>query len=314
MVGGIPFFCSELSRGAGEGAQGTASAGDVWLLVEYASVWHPKALEQSVLAPAVKSHLQRLLRAVPRSRLLFIKQGRRCADHLTVFVVHSRETAPTAARFHLSSYDELLDFDAERLASAETAPGAEAVSEPVFLVCTHGRRDKCCAKFGWPLYKALSGGPGGDAVWQSSHVGGDRFAANLVCFPHGVFYARVDEESGRRMMAEYREGRLVTEGYRGRACYGHGVQAAEFYVRREAGLLGLEELRLLDVSRVGAEAQRVRFASGGGAVVHTAVVGRRESAYRTFVTCHADEPKTVAQYTLEEYRAAAAEARPRAGV
>ena len=310
MAGGIPFFCAELSRGADEGAFGTASVGDVWLLVEYPFVWHPKVLEQSVLPPPVKTHLQRLLRTVPRARLLFIKQARQRADHINVFVARSRETGSSLVRFRLTSYEELLDFDGARLASAESAQGGTVVVEPLYLICTHGRRDKCCAKFGWPLYKILRQHAGG-AVWQSSHVGGDRFAANLVCFPHGVFYARVDEESGRRMMGEYGAGKIVLEDYRGRACYSHPVQAAEFFVRRESGLRGLDELRLLDCARAGESAQRVRFTSDGGAIVHTAVVSRRESVFRTFVTCHADEPKTVAQYALEEY--VAVRARPRAG-
>ena len=28
-------------------------------------------------------------------------------------------------------------------------------------------------------------------VWQCTHVGGDRFAGNLVCFPEGLFFGRV---------------------------------------------------------------------------------------------------------------------------
>ena len=50
-----------------------------------------------------------------------------------------------------------------------------AVHGPVVVVCTHGRRDVCCAERGRPLAAATAlEHPG--AVWESTHVGGDRFA------------------------------------------------------------------------------------------------------------------------------------------
>jgi hypothetical protein len=145
-------------------------------------------------------------------------------------------------------------------------------------------------------------------VWQSSHVGGDRFAANLVCFPHGLFYARVTEESGRRIIDEYARGRVVLENYRGRACYPHLIQAAEFFVRRESGLVGVEDLRLRGAApREGDSARRVRFETvADPPAVHEALVSWGDSLFRNFVTCHADEEKCVTQYALGEYRVVAA--------
>ena len=46
---------------------------------------------------------------------------------------------------------------------------------PLLLVCTHGRRDACCAQFGRPTAMALARRYG-TAVWETTHVGGDRFA------------------------------------------------------------------------------------------------------------------------------------------
>ena len=63
--------------------------------------------------------------------------------------------------------------------------------DPFFLVCTHGRHDTCCAVEGRPVAAALeSARPG--AVWECSHVGGDRFAANVVAMPHGIYYGQVE--------------------------------------------------------------------------------------------------------------------------
>jgi len=172
---------------------------------------------------------------------------------------------------------------------------------PLFVVCTHGRRDKCCAKFGVPLYNALRE-HAGDSVWQSSHVGGDRFAGNLVCFPHGLFYAHATPEAGRRVVDAYRAGRVPAEEFRGRACYAHHVQAAEAFVREEAGVAGVEGLRFLSAHTEGADAWHVRFEEGAGGRVHEARVACRTSDFRNPITCHSAEPQTVRQFHLEAHR------------
>ena len=52
----------------------------------------------------------------------------------------------------------------------------DEVAGPIVLVCAHGRRDACCARLGPPLFDALAPHCPPDALWQSSHLGGHRFA------------------------------------------------------------------------------------------------------------------------------------------
>jgi hypothetical protein len=295
-----PFFCSELSRRAGEKTFGTASTGGTWLLLEYAGAWGPRALEQSALAPEVKAFLSRTLGAIPRSRLLFIKRGRAGGETFSFFVVRARERRPFAVRYELDSYARLIELDVARAAAGDAAGGGRVTREPIFLVCTHGRRDKCCAKFGVPVYKGLRES-NCEQVWQSSHVGGDRFAANLVCFPHGLFYAHMTEETGRRAAAEYAAGRLLLEKYRGRACYAHPAQAAEFFTRAETGLARLDELRFQSSERTGERSWRVRFE--GPEAVYEAEVSRHLSDFHNQLTCQSDEPTCVPQFALDTFRA-----------
>lgn len=297
------FYCSELSRGFAEKTYGTASVGDLWLLIEYPFAWGPHALKDSDLSQAVKAHLIKFIKTIPRARLLFIKRERKKPrDGLAVFVVRCREHEPTVARLEINDYEQLLEINPARIA-AEHAPQAEASASdsPLYLVCTHGKRDKCCAKFGYPLYKSLSSLSG--SVWQCSHVGGDRFAANLVCFPHGLFYAHVTEETGRLCLEEYEERRLVLDKYRGRACYQYPVQAAEYFIRTEGRLNGLDELRHLSCERTGERQWRVRFATRGGETIHEAVVRSVRSSFQSFNTCHSTEEKSVMQYLLDNYQA-----------
>ena len=296
------FFCSELSRLSGERSAGTASTGAVWLLLEYPHGWGRKAFEQSALPPEVKQFLKETMARIKHSRILFIKTDRGRADaRMNLFVVRCRERSPFVVRLRLERYFDVLGYDLSAVASGQDTQGGEVCDEPLFLVCTHGRRDKCCAKFGVPLYNSLRE-TAGDTVWQSSHVGGDRFAGNLVCFPHGLFYAHTTPEAGRRVVEDYRAGRVTAEEFRGRACYSHFIQAAEAFIRAESGLEEVEALRFLSAEPVHADAWRVRFAERAARRLHEATVTRRLSDFSNPISCHAAEPKPVPQFVLEEHR------------
>lgn len=295
-----PFYCSDLSRGASEKVFGTASIGEVWILIEYPFGWGVKALDDSNLSPAIKAHLKQTIKTIPRSRVLFIKQDRVCSETISLFVVRCREREPFVVKFELEDYRRLMEIDFVEVAAENLSSGGSVMNEPLYLVCTHGRRDKCCAKFGFPLFKSLRE-EDEQTVWQSSHVGGDRFAANLVCFPHGLFYAHVSEESGKEIMKEYREGHIHTQKYRGRACYSHHVQAAEFFARTESGISRIDDLRRMDSARIDKESWQVRFFERTRESVHSVKVSRIISDFQNFITCHSTESQRVPQFRLVDY-------------
>ena len=300
------FYCSQLSRGASERAFGTASVGELWLLIEYARPWGAHALQDSELSAEVKNYLEQLVRRIPRARLLFIKQetkrGQR--EHgFNFFVIRAAARNPLAVKFKLDDYEQLTNIylDVSQLAAGEGgACGGEPLTEPLYLVCTHGKRDKCCAKFGYPLYKSLREEKGNN-VWQSSHVGGDRFAANLICFPHGLFYAHMTRDEASTVTRAYEQEHIVLDKFRGRACYSYPVQAAEFFIRTEAGLTGLSDLRHLSSERAGQRSWRIRFVSRDERQVYQALVVSRASAFHNYITCGATEEKHVVQFYLEDY-------------
>jgi hypothetical protein len=300
------FYCSQLSRNVEENTFGTASVGQVWLLVEYTEPWGTHALEDSSLSTDVKNYLNQLIRRIPRARLLFIKQERRRESSFNFFIVRARERNPFIVRFELDDYERLREryLDVAAVAAGEKTEGAEVLKEPLYLVCTHGKRDKCCAKFGFPVYKTLREGRDGN-VWQSSHVGGDRFAANLICFPHALFYAHMTDERAREVVESYERGRIVLDKFRGRACYSYPVQAAEFFIRRETGITGVESLRGLSSERVDDDSWRVRFSSPDGREIHEAVVKRRNSDFQNYITCGDVERRSVVQFVLDDYNSAA---------
>ncbi|HEX8920551.1 MAG TPA: sucrase ferredoxin [Pyrinomonadaceae bacterium] len=295
------FYCSELSREVREQPFGTASTADAWLLLEYSSAWGARAFQESQLTRAVKEHLKKALQATPRSRLLFIKQERASGNHLSLFIVRSTETDASIVRLKLSGYEQLLDITLAGILAGKQAAGAERWERPLFLVCTHGKRDKCCAKFGYALYKSLRS-DAGDDVWQSSHVGGDRFAANLICFPHGFFYAHVTADAGRQIISQYNQQTVSLINYRGRCCYPSPIQAAEFFLRSESGLNGINDVRFLDYVPITGNHWLVRFLSRQDSQTYEIYLRSRISEFQNPLTCQAREEKQVVQYSLSDYR------------
>jgi hypothetical protein len=294
------FFCSEQSRAVSEKTFGTASIGQVWILLEYPFAWGPHALEDSNLPLPVKNHLKRALQSMTHAKLLFIKQERARLKERSLFVVRCRESNPFIQKFTVDDYNQLTEIDFAAIASVKEASEENISSDLLFLVCTHGRRDKCCAKFGYPLYKSLRESMG-QSVWQSSHVGGDRFAANLLCFPHGLFYAHVTEELGRVIVREYEDERIALENYRGRACFSNAVQAAEFFARKESGIKEITALHRLYSARIAEESWLVRFLEAITGNVHNVQVTRVMSEFQNLITCHASEARSVPQFRLNSY-------------
>jgi hypothetical protein len=295
------FYCSALSREVREQPFGTASTADAWLLLEYSSAWGARAFQESQLTRAVKAHLKKALQAVPRSRLLFIKRERETRSHLTLFTVRSTENDASIARVKLTNYEQLLSVNLAGILAGEEAAGVEFWERPLFLVCTHGKRDKCCAKFGYALYKSLRV-DAGDDVWQSSHVGGDRFAANLICFPHGFFYAHVTADAGRQIISQYSQQIVSLNNYRGRCCYPSPIQAAEFFLRSESGLSGINDVRFLDYVPITGNHWLIRFLSPQNGQTHEVYLKSRLSEFQNPLTCQAKEEKQVVQYSLSNYR------------
>lgn len=89
------------------------------------------------------------------------------------------------------------------------------------LVCVHGVRDERCGRCGPPLVRALRRaceGLGIDdvRVHGTSHVGGHKYAGNVIVYPEGVWYGYVRPDDASRIAREHLvEGRVIEDLHRG---------------------------------------------------------------------------------------------------
>jgi hypothetical protein len=119
------------------------------------------------------------------------------------------------------------------------------------LVCTHGKRDRCCGSLGTSLHTALQ--PDDHfrpdqpvRIRRTSHTGGHRFAPTAFLFPEGTSWGYLDQSSVRQIVGRRGTFDSVSGLYRG--CSGLGspeVQAIERALLSEFGW------PLLDLPRGG---------------------------------------------------------------
>jgi hypothetical protein len=278
-------FCSDISRENDEPLGATASRIDNWLLVEYRGLWSSDALAGSGLSDQVKARLRALRARRPRTRVLLIRRpDRRRHPSLVVYAASSREGAEQLGRMEIDEHEDLRELDPWEAVTPS--------DEPLFLACTHGKHDPCCARRGRPLFDALSEQLDAGSAWQCTHIGGDRFAGNLLCLPHGVYYGRVDRDDVPLLVDEYLDGRISLAHYRGRSCWPFAVQAAERRIRAEEGLIGLDDLSLASAARHG-DRWEIAFETPVG---RRELVVLAELGELTQLTCHSETAKRPWRY------------------
>jgi hypothetical protein len=256
-----PDRCSARSEAAGEPLAGTASTIRRWLLVEHGGPWGRDGLLDARLPAGLGAALRSLERRT-RCRVLLIRRPSRAGGvGSACFAVDTAEAWIGAAT--LGRIEEAASMD-----PSDRALFSEDVDHPVAVVCTHGRRDVCCAERGRPL-AAAAATRFPEAVWESTHVGGDRFAGNMVVFPHGLMFGRVEPARGADVLAACGEGRISLDRFRGRTSQPMSAQAADRAVRERFSLDRIEDVRVLDVDRDGAFALvRLGLVEGQVVVVH----------------------------------------------
>lgn len=231
-----------------------------WLLIEHPGPWRAEIDETPLPAPLAEA-VRRAREQGVRPQLIRRPGRRRATPPLRVYAGRSGPRAWLETR-ELAAPEEIAALDLAAVADGRSPRFGAPTGEPVLLVCTHGRHNACCARLGGPLARRLH--ERFADVWETTHVGGDRYAANLVCLPHGLYYGDLDERRAKTAAEEYCRGRVVLEGYRGRVGLPEPVQAAEHFVRARSGVLGVEDVAVESmvgdtaVVRAGQARYRVR--------------------------------------------------------
>ena len=286
--GGDDFRCTAASLADEEPLAGTAPTDTAWLLVEHPGPWGRKAVDEARLPDEVRAFLGGL----EGVRVQLVRRpGGVAGPGTRVFTAQLTADGARVGSTVLDDLAELVHLDVAAL-SAGVDPGLPTYDEPLWLVCTNGRRDRCCAEAGRSVAATLAGSwP--EETWETTHLGGHRFAATLLALPSGLILGRLDAASAVHACREVAAGRVPVDLARGRAGLDPRAQVAELHLCRE-----LEERRLGAVRATDVDHDTVTVTTPVGActVRVTAAPGapRRQS-------CADPDSKTVDVYAVEAW-------------
>jgi hypothetical protein len=276
-------FCSIESKEVNELSIGSAANHENLILIECNEPWSSKPIRDSSLPDVVKSYLADYVSKKGNKALLIKSEDRRA--QITVFFVKTTPDYCRQYRFSIKSYLDILEIDI-------SDPKPEFVDNtPQIFVCTNGKKDKCCSKFGFPAYKNLviNNNDLGIGIWQCTHFGGDRFAPTLLLTPYGYYYSRVDVIYPSEFLVKIKNKIIALDNLRGKCTYNSFAQAGEFYIRKSYNILEFEGLKFRSQSILDADSQTVSFFCEDGNI-YEAIITRSFAPYKNHLTCsHAEK-------------------------
>ena len=248
-----PMRCSALAEQLGEPMIGSVDRRVRWILVEDRSAWGSDAVKDVLGEDFARDAKARGIRPL----LIRRREGDPEADAVRRAILVDTASGEMAVR----AIGDLSELTIDALAEDPIGEFGATMTDPIFLVCTNGKRDACCALRGRVLVNDLVADHA-ERTWECTHLGGHRFAGNLVCLPDGILYGRVPPGDGPRLATAYLEGRLDPELLRGRSAWPAPAQVAERELRVRLGLEGVADVSLVGVEAEGDHATVALVANG----------------------------------------------------
>ena len=282
---------------------GTAFPASRLLLVEQPGPWGRTGLLDSRFDRAAAHGLSARLGRLQVRVVAIRRPGRTPVDGLRRWALV--DCRPGRERLSWGRFDddrELVELAVSAvLDDGMSADGGTTASDdtaPLYAVCAHGMHDVCCAIRGRPVAAALGQVRPG-RVWECSHVGGDRFAANVLVLPSGVLYGRVAAGVTSALADAADRGTVLEQHLRGRVGFAPDVQAAMAFAHRVLPGSFLTDIRPIRSGRMAPEMTDVQL-DVGGEIVEVRV--RVEQSPTEWLTCQAAQPSRANIYQPLSFR------------
>ena len=210
------FRCSFASVEDDEPIIGTRPTDTEILLVESPGPWGRDAVSDNRLPEVVRDHLGR-----------WTSRSSCCAGTTAAPVPARGSSWPAPPRTATTSAARCSS--GPRTCSTSTSHGMPAYDGPLWLVCTNGKRDRCCAELGRPIAGLLSQ-EWPEGTWETTHLGGHRFSGTLLALPSGLTLGRLDTYTALDACEAVERGEVPLQWVRGRAGRSGVDQARELHV------------------------------------------------------------------------------------
>ncbi len=229
--------CSELTRQSGNSLSGTALTYENYLLVECPPPWNSYDLETPKIPDNLRAVGDEIYGNKPvKNRILLIYNP--LYHHENSIRVLTFRKPPGCTRgyvgqeFFVSNINEVASLAHHCFTSPPEELGENRLKTRDILICTHGQNDRCCARYGNPLYRqglkiiedlSLTN----IRIWQTSHIGGHRFAPIAIAFPDGRYYGQIDSAALQALLMQSGSLHELNKAYRGWGILPKPVQLLE---------------------------------------------------------------------------------------
>ncbi|MGE6221072.1 sucrase ferredoxin [Nubsella zeaxanthinifaciens] len=288
------YFCSLKSAENQEDLIGTGLVYKNFLFIECDEPWEENALASSSIPSKIKTKLIEF-NSKAENRLLLIKKGNsnlKADKSLTLISAKLTGTFFHVKEMHINSYQDLIKLDLYDL------PIDSKIIKHYIFICTNGKKDKCCSKFGYSSFKNFESNNCEDKVdiWQCSHLGGDRFAATCLVLPQGAYYGRIQDCNPKSFIDNLLDEKLILENLRGRSIYDGYIQAAEYFIRKKNNITKLDALTFSGATNLTETSMLVRF--NNGTVLEEIAIEKYKVDYKMAMTCNAQEMQSPYKYRV----------------
>ncbi|ANH81778.1 sucrase ferredoxin [Niabella ginsenosidivorans] len=286
------FFCSAASRYFKEDIHGSAANYNGFILLEHSDPF-PEKISQAHFDQQFIAALEELAKR-KRAKLLLIRNKK------TNFRIVKLIYVDCLQQRYFTLYSVPEDLAAIRLEYYIDNPESIWETTPFFVVCTNGKKDKCCSKFGFPVFKFIENHDRQMPVFESTHVGGDRFAANAVCMPFGLYYGRVMVEDVDPILAATDQGAIYYSNYRGLSIRSFLHQSVECFLREHLDHFAIRFP--LVVGEQEEEGDLIKLIAAVEGRRFQVIVRKKTIAYPYYLTCKSTKPGNITKYLLEELK------------
>lgn len=230
-----PSFCAIANQQTGEDLIGTAGHYQTYVLIECPRPWAAKVFTSE----KIPANLRDYVKSIKKQRsiqFLAISRGDIAATESVTVMVYEKTLPSDVALSKQGSanresihnyrgYEFQLDSLNQVVGCLEAHWQGDRIGQPIIqkdiLICTHGMRDKCCARFGHTFFREAARSvkqgrlPSNTRIWKVSHIGGHRFAPTAISLPDGRYYGRLTIEALEAIMTRSGSVNQLSAVYRG---------------------------------------------------------------------------------------------------
>jgi len=292
------FFCSSDAKKENDSLIGTASFYSKLLLIEYSEPMGSEAFENSNIPENTKNCINLYGKDNPELRVLLIRNEFSNDTKISIFALTVNIGNNIFNHHNVSSYSE-INIDLLNDLFSDTS--IYKYSNPMYLICTNGKKDKCCSKFGLPIYKYFSNIKP-NLSWQCSHIGGDRFAPTALILPSFANYGHIEESDVLKIINCENEGNLYIPKLRGKSNNNFYEQAADCLLRKKYKIYKDTDIEIINSFPIDTNIHAVRLNTnfnGTNKLINVKVI-KNKSEYFNYMDCETDTKSYSSVYKILE--------------